>query len=85
MKKLRIVVVLCLILTFVVPASAISGSGTMENFKKVATYAQGQFLDVPGTAWFAPYVKEAYEYGALSGVSETRFNPNGNLKISEAK
>ena len=83
MKKLRIVVVLCIILTFVVPASAISGSGTMENFQKVATYTQGQFLDVPGTAWFAPYVKEAYEYGAMTGISKSYFNPAGNLSIAE--
>lgn len=60
-----------------------SGSGTTENFKKIATYRQGQFLDVPDTAWFTSYVKEAYEYGAMTGISESYFNPTGNLSIAE--
>lgn len=83
MKKLRGLISLLIALTFITPTSAISKSGTTENFKKVATYTQGQFIDVPDTAWFASYVKEAYEHGAMTGISESYFNPTGNLSIAE--
>lgn len=52
---------------------------TMKKY--LDTYSLWQFSDVPPTAWYAPYVKEAYQYGAMSGVSETKFSPHGNLKI----
>lgn len=84
MKKLRTLLAFGTAIALVLPASAASGSGTTDNFKKTYTYTQGKFLDVPGTAWFAPYVKEAYEYGAMTGISETYFNPTGNLSIAEA-
>lgn len=61
MKRSQTLLALCIMGSFVLPVSAVSGNGTSDNFKKTYTYTQGQFLDVPGTAWFAPYVKEAYD------------------------
>lgn len=84
MKRSQTLLALCIMGSFVLPVSAVSRNETTDNFKKTYTYTQGQFLDVPGTAWFAPYVKEAYEYGAMTGISETYFNPTGNLSIAEA-
>lgn len=55
-----------------------------ENFTATATYTDGQFTDVAGTAWYAANVRAAYELGLVNGKSETRFDPDGNLTIAEA-
>ena len=34
-----------------------------------------QFSDVPANAWFAPYVKEAFEKGIVQGIGEGLFGP----------
>lgn len=41
-----------------------------------ALAASNPFTDVPDNAWYAGYVKEAYENGWISGTSATRFSPN---------
>ena len=42
------------------------------------------FEDVPQTAWFAEAVGTAFYYEIISGVSSTRFNPQGTLTRQEA-
>lgn len=69
-----------LLLTAAVPAFAASGS--MKNFEKKFTY-EGQFEDVAESAWYAPYVAAAFEYGFVSGNSETTYNPDGNITLAE--
>lgn len=54
------------------------------NLTKSAVYTQGQFQDVPASAWYAQNVRTAYEYGLMKGVSETRFNPEGRVTLAEA-
>ena len=42
------------------------------------------FTDVTTNDWFYDYVGTAYAYGIIKGVSESEFNPNGNITREEA-
>lgn len=53
-------------------------------FEKENTYIPGQYTDIPASSWYAEYVKIAYEYGIMNGVSHTSFDPNGNLTVASA-
>jgi len=46
--------------------------------------ANDTFTDVPASAWYAPYVGTANEYGIVNGVSDTEFNPSGTITRQEA-
>lgn len=54
------------------------------EFSKMNTYISGQFSDIPDGQWYTKGVQTAYEYGLMSGVSDTSFNPEGNLTFAEA-
>lgn len=53
-------------------------------FQKVKTYKAGQFSDVLQTDWYYENVRTVYEYGLMSGATETSFDPKGNLTVAEA-
>lgn len=53
-------------------------------FQKTNTYTHGRFVDVPISSWYAEYVGVAYEYGMMDGVSNTSFDPKGNLTVASA-
>ncbi|MBR5641864.1 MAG: S-layer homology domain-containing protein, partial [Firmicutes bacterium] len=53
-----------------------------EGFSHIYAY-EGQFLDVETTDWFYSHVAEAYEYGLVSGRSETSYDPDGNITVAE--
>lgn len=55
-----------------------------ENFTAVKSYAQGQFTDVPASAWYAGNVAKAYEYGLINGETANTFAPEDNLTLAEA-
>ena len=40
-------------------------------------YGTDRFSDVKKGQWYYPYISWAYESGIVSGMSETRFDPNG--------
>lgn len=42
------------------------------------------FTDVTDADWFAPYVRTAYAFGLVNGVSETEFAPNGSITREQA-
>ncbi|MDD6736178.1 MAG: S-layer homology domain-containing protein [Clostridiales bacterium] len=42
------------------------------------------FSDVTSNDWFYSFAGTAYEYGIVSGVSDTEFNPNGTITREEA-
>ena len=46
--------------------------------------ANDTFADVPASAWYAPYVGTANEYGIVNGVSDTAFDPGGTITRQEA-
>ena len=54
-----------------------------SDFSKTNSYSDGQFADVPATEWYAPSVKDAYEYGLMNGNSLTTFSPDGTLTVAE--
>ncbi len=53
------------------------------DFSRVNTYTDGMFADVTADQWYAESVKNAYEFGLMNGKGAA-FDPNGNLKVSEA-
>ena len=79
-KMIAVLLVLTLLAVTAVPVFAAAGS--MENFEKSRSY-EGQFEDVPENAWYYPYVSAAFEYGFVSGSSETTYNPEGNITLAE--
>ena len=42
------------------------------------------FADVDRAAWYAPYVGTAYQYGIVTGITATAFEPNGAITRQEA-
>ncbi len=43
-----------------------------------------KFADVNDEEWYAPYIKTAYHYGIVKGVSLNQFNPQGTITTEEA-
>ena len=77
---------LCLTLVvsmFMVDSFAAEKSGSLENFKKVNSYTQGEFSDITGNEWYASKVASAYELGLMSGTG-SKFNPSGNITVAES-
>lgn len=72
--------VLCVGLSSVVALAADSG---FDNFKGQSRYTE-QFQDVTRAHWFHDYVKKAYEFGLVRGVSDNSFNPDGKVTIAES-
>ena len=60
-----------------------ANSGGLGNFKNVNQYTNGKFTDVADKEWYAQSVKTAYELDIVNGNSDTTFNPEGNILISE--
>ena len=80
MKKITSLLLAAVMLAALcVPASAAGRS----NFKKVNTYVEGQFTDVPATSWCAAKVRTAYEYGIMGGKTSSYFDTDGNLTIAQ--
>ncbi|WP_373729802.1 RICIN domain-containing protein [Bacteroides heparinolyticus] len=52
-------------------------------FQKIKKYKNKQFGDVSDNQWYAAWVKKAYEYGLVNGVSESKFNPHGYITKAE--
>ena len=42
------------------------------------------FPDVPGDAWFAPYVQEAFATGVVNGYPDGYFRPENQINLTEA-
>ncbi|NLH00496.1 MAG: S-layer homology domain-containing protein [Clostridiales bacterium] len=82
MKK-AVSLILTLILTTSLFATAAYAETGMSNFKKTLSYAEGQYTDVSSKDWFCRNVGGAYEYGLMNGTSDRTFSPSGNVRISE--
>ena len=77
---------LSVLLTFAMlyaSAGMVFADGSMDNFSRDYTY-EDQFADVEDTAWYSAHVKAAYEYGFVSGNSETTYSPDSDITIAEA-
>lgn len=81
MKRIiSLLLAMCLLFTLYVPVSATALAG----FQKVNAYVTGQFSDVALSSWYAENVQISYEYGLMTGKSDTRFDPDSNLTAAEA-
>ncbi|MDR1217151.1 MAG: trypsin-like peptidase domain-containing protein [Oscillospiraceae bacterium] len=83
MKKRFICVVLAVAIVAAAAGTA-SAAGSMSRFAVVRRYGDGIFEDVSGGAWYAEYVKTAYELGLVDGKETDRFDPDGYLTIAES-
>ena len=81
MKNKIISLALILILCFSLYSPALA-AGSYSNFSTKNSYAN-QFTDVSPDNWFAEYVKQAYEYGLIQGVSATSFEPDDYVTIAQ--
>ena len=81
MKRILVFLLILSLLT-ASAAPAFAASGSMKNFERSRIY-DGDFGDVPETAWYYPYVTAAFEYGFVSGKGEGRFDPEGNITLAE--
>lgn len=69
-------------MTFAALPLTVFAAGTASNFKKVNTYRNGLFSDVPSGAWYADGVCSAYELGLMKG-SGGAFSPNDTVTLAE--
>ncbi len=82
-KYISLLLVIVMVLSNCVNVFA-NANGSMDNFKTVNTYKEGQFIDVKKSDWYAENVKMAYELSLVNGTSDRTFSPSSNLTIAEA-
>ncbi len=82
-KYISLLLVIVMVLSNCVNVFA-NTNGSMENFKSVNTYEEGQFIDVKKSDWYAENVKMAYELSLITGTTDITFSPDSNLTIAEA-
>lgn len=82
MKKI-ISTILAVTIVLSMSTTIFASSNGLSNFKNTNQYQSGKFTDVADSEWYAESVKTAYELGIVNGNSDTTFNPNGNILISE--
>lgn len=82
-RKLCLTLVMLICIAFAITTVTASSIG-MDNFVVRNTYYEGLFADVTCTDWFSNEVGTAYGLGLVTGKSEDTFDPNGNMRISEA-
>jgi S1-C subfamily serine protease len=82
--KKRIPIIFVIIICCAVCILPVSAAEGLANFKAVNTYTPGQFKDVPPDVWYSVNVEIGYKLGIISGKSDTTYEPNSNLKLSEA-
>lgn len=58
--------------------------GTWEQFVSENGFSSTGFIDVPSNSWFAGYVAYVFEKGLMIGVSDTKFEPQGNVTVAQA-
>jgi len=81
-RAISFCIITAVLLTCVGAVSLGYTENSVTNFSKVQTYSEGTFTDISG--WYVDYVKEAYEYGIVSGIGNNRFAPLNNLSTQEA-
>jgi hypothetical protein len=68
-----------------------SASMTRAEFAAIVTRAlglaertSGVFADVPASAWYAPFVGAANQYGIVTGMGDSSFDPGATITRQEA-
>ena len=80
-RTLAVYVIIIAVVISLIPAPIVTAV-PLSGFYARHTYV-GQFDDVSQSDWFAPYVRQAYEFGLMRGSSGSVFSPNGNLTIAQ--
>ncbi len=57
---------------------------SLDDFKVIRTYHDGQFSDVAATEWYAQDIRAVYECGLMVGTSGSQFLPLDNLSVAQA-
>jgi len=66
-----------------ISTTAVSNA-SISNFKVKTSYSSRTFNDIASDAWYASYVKKAFEFDIMNGKGAGVFDPTGNIRISEA-
>lgn len=81
-KKLK--VALCTAAAISVLSIPVSASAAgFDNYEVENIYFDGLFQDVSKDAWYKDSVKSAYQYGLVKGMSDSKFNPEGNITAAQ--
>ncbi len=62
---------------------SLSLSTFAQHFEKQLSYSHS-FTDIPADAWYAQSVKDVYELGLMDGVSDDKFDADGEMSVSQA-
>ena len=73
-----------LVFTMAVLAAVPVCAKGIENFRLKTTYVPGQFADVPDNEWYSSNIQSVYEHGIMNGVSNKRFDVQGNVTVGQA-
>ena len=84
MFRIFVTIILVFLLLAAMVFNAFASVSNFDNFKYNDTFSANQFVDVDEEDWFAPYVRDAINYGFFRGKTATEFDPNGLLTIGEA-
>lgn len=86
MKFLQRILAIILTISMLLMAltTAAVAAGSISNFRQVRFYSSSVFSDVGPEMWFEESVKNAYQLGLMSGVSEHTFSPYGNITLAQA-
>ena len=68
----------------VLPPDSISGESSDVHFEPYTIYYPGHFSDVPADQWYTGSVSTAYSLGLMQGVSDSLFDPYGNVTVAQA-
>lgn len=82
MRKRITALLLTFALVFAMFPSSASAAG-LENFQRVNTYT-GQFEDVASNQWYVKNVEAVYEYGLMTGTTDTTFAPGSHMTLGQA-
>jgi len=81
MRKIIVSMLLLAFLVLFAPFPAL-GVSSLSNFDRVRSY-NGEFSDIPRSAWYYGGVRGVYEYGLMDGRGDGGFDPAGALTIAE--
>ncbi len=84
MKRKAVFLIIVGLIVLICSGASMAAEPGFANFTNVNTYENGQFKDVPSSAWYADNVATAYELGLMKGSNDTTFNAQGNITIGES-
>ena len=86
LSKILIIVLIiaCLLQTVIYSTATAVAAHGMTNFKRINTYTSKTFSDISPKQLYYQDVVNAYSYGIMSGIGNSKFNPTAYISIAEA-